>query len=454
MKNTVGIRREDDSKRGERRVALTPASVRQLADQGIRVIVQPAENPATGKTKRAFPDDAYRAAGAEINEDLSEARIIFGIKEVETDKILKNRTYVIFSHTHKGQTKNREMLAAFKKQNSTLIDYELITDSHGRRTITAFTYFAGYAGMVDSLWTLGKRHRILGAPNLFERIPQSREPKLDEVREIIRSVGREIDTKGTTSLLPPLITCFCGTGKTSIGAREIYDLLPTEAVTIEQLPEIFENGSRNKVYKLVLEVYDMYRLRPGSPAQAGLNKMSDPQRFQHYIDQPALYESNLYQVLPYATLLMNCIIWTPEYPRLITRQMIREIYPRNKTLRVIGDITCDPEGAIHFSKETWVDDPVFVYNPEDESQTQGFEGPGIAVMAVTNLPCEFPIDASVSFNQDLQPEIPTIVSANFDGSLEESNLSDRVRRAVLLWKGAFPGPYAYMESYLNPTAGS
>ena len=71
MKNVIGIIREGLSKKGEKRVAITPVYAKQIIDWGHHLIVQPAVNPKTGEIKRVFPDILYKRAGAEINEDLS-----------------------------------------------------------------------------------------------------------------------------------------------------------------------------------------------------------------------------------------------------------------------------------------------------------------------------------------------------------------------------------------------
>lgn len=100
---SVAIRREGKN-RWERRAALTPEAVEKLIKEtGIKVYVQPS-------TKRIFSDDKYRAAGAIIQEDLSAADIILGIKEVPVKDLIPGKTYVYFSHTHKGQKYNMPML--------------------------------------------------------------------------------------------------------------------------------------------------------------------------------------------------------------------------------------------------------------------------------------------------------------------------------------------------------
>ena len=52
----------------------------------------------------------YTKAGAIITEDISKADIILGIKEVPEASLLKDKTYLFFSHTHKGNEKNMPML--------------------------------------------------------------------------------------------------------------------------------------------------------------------------------------------------------------------------------------------------------------------------------------------------------------------------------------------------------
>ena len=146
MNNTIGILREAVNKKGEKRVAITPAFASGIVHQGHKLIVQPAKYPPTGEVKRAFHDDEYLKVGAEINEDLSKADVIFGLKEIPVKRILPEKVYLLFSHTFKGQLKNREMLKTFIDLRNTVIDYERIRDVNNHRLINAFSYNAGYAG--------------------------------------------------------------------------------------------------------------------------------------------------------------------------------------------------------------------------------------------------------------------------------------------------------------------
>jgi len=451
MKNTIGIMREGRSKRGEKRTAITPSDTKLIINWGHKMIVQSGIHPEIGEEKRIFKDIEYRKAGAVVSEDLSSADVIFGLKELSIKRILQGKAYYFFSHTHKGQIKNRPMLKKLVENNSTVIDYELITNDKSERLITAFTYNAGYAGMVDSLWTLGRRLKLLGMKNEFEAIPQAVEGQdLQSVKAVVKKVALKIEREGTPKQIPPIIICFLGKGKTAFGAREIFNLLPHQDITIAEVEDVMKNGNRKKLYALQIDIEDIFRPRKDVNFESDEYERFNRRGKQHfYLEHPEYFESNLDKILPFVTIIMNCIIWSNKYPRSITKLMTKHLWPASPTLKVIGDITCDPNGSIEFSKETWIDDPVFVYNPLTESIENGFKGKGIAVMAVTNLPCEFSADASTQFSDDLKPFLQKIVKANYKGSLDESNLPEEIKRAVILWKGNFTQKYSYMKKYIS-----
>lgn len=54
-------------------------------------------------------------AGAIIQEDISEASVVFGVKNVPIDLLLPNKTYCMFSHTIKAQEANMPLLDAILK---------------------------------------------------------------------------------------------------------------------------------------------------------------------------------------------------------------------------------------------------------------------------------------------------------------------------------------------------
>jgi len=54
----------------------------------------------------------YDQAGAIIQEDLSEADVICGVKQVPIDSLIKEKTFCFFSHTIKAQEANMPLLDA------------------------------------------------------------------------------------------------------------------------------------------------------------------------------------------------------------------------------------------------------------------------------------------------------------------------------------------------------
>jgi len=451
MKNVVGILREGLSKKGENRVAITPESAKQIVGWGHNLIVQSATHPVTGEVKRAFEDYEYVKSGAVISEDLSDAKIIFGLKEIDTDKIFPEKVYCFFSHTHKGQLKNRRMLKALIENKSTLVDYELIRNENNVRLVTAFTYNAGYAGIVDSLWTLGIRLKNNNISNPFALLNQAvKEKHFINAKDSFTKTANDIEIAGTPKELPPIIVCFLGKGKTAKGARELFNILPHEDINIEQLKDVYQNGSKNKLYALHIDIEEIYRMKKDSNYSLDdYNKLNVREKQKLYFNNPELFETNLDTVLPYITILMNCIIWSKKYPRTTTKSLTQSVYKTHRTLQVIGDITCDPNGSIEFSKETWIDNPVYIYNPETETITDGFEGDGIAVMAVTNLPCEFSADASIQFNSNLAPFYKNILSADYKKTFADSTLAPEIKRAIIMWNGEFTEDFKYMKEFIE-----
>ncbi|PIV69931.1 MAG: hypothetical protein COS08_02885, partial [Euryarchaeota archaeon CG01_land_8_20_14_3_00_38_12] len=146
--NRVGIRREDKNI-WERRTPIIPQHIKELKEKDIEFFVQPSKI-------RAFRDGEYVEAGANIQDSLNQCNVIFAVKEIPLDFFKKNKTYVFFSHTTKGQKHNMPMLKKMMELKCQLIDYEKIVDEKNRRLIF-FGRYAGLAGMIDTLWALGQR---------------------------------------------------------------------------------------------------------------------------------------------------------------------------------------------------------------------------------------------------------------------------------------------------------
>lgn len=435
MTPTLGIRREDKN-RWEQRVPITPQDVHELHKKyGIQTVIQPS-------TIRVFPDDSYRKVGAQIQESLSPSSVVFAVKEIPLHLFEKGKTYVFFSHTIKGQKHNMPMLKKMMDLGCTLIDYERIVDEKGRRLVF-FGRFAGLAGMVDTLWTLGRRLHWEQIDTPFNEIKQAIHYKdLDDIKKHLTAVGRNIQTKGLPSSLTPLIVGFSGYGNVSLGAQEILDLLPVTEIRPGDIASVYQSPSKKTLYKIVFK--EEHMVEPVSPT-----KTFD---LQDYYKYPEGYRSIFDQYVPYLTVLMNCIYWNVQYPRLLTKHYVKEISSSKENLRlkIIGDISADVNGAIEFTnKTTSPDNPVFVYNPLNDTTKDGYEGEGLVVMAVDNLPCELPKESSESFSKILLGFIPEIMEADF--RIDDFNsivLPDEIKNAIVLYKGRLTPAYSYINKYL------
>ncbi|WP_234571973.1 bifunctional lysine ketoglutarate reductase /saccharopine dehydrogenase family protein [Rhodohalobacter sp. 614A] len=429
--NRIGIRHEDKYK-FERRTPIIPDHVNELTEkEGLSFFVENSE-------KRIFKDQEYKDAGAVVADDLSECDVIFGVKEMPENYFEEGKTYVFFSHVIKGQPYNMPMLRRLMEKKATLIDYERIEGEKGQRLIF-FGRYAGLAGMINTLWTTGQRLLANGIETPFAKLQQTRHyNSLDEAKENVFEIGNEIKTSGLSESAKPCVIAVTGDGNVSKGALEILDLLPGKSVSAEQL----KNGDYEKnqvIIKVNLLVSDY--MIPNGDFEFGLH---------HYINNPDQYTSTIEDYLPNIDVFVNGIYWDEKYPRLITKNWLRKMDASNRLeLKVIGDITCDIHGSVECTEmATPIEDPVFVYNPQTDSFQMGFEGRGVAVMAVDILPSELPREASVHFSEALKPYLKNFAESDFSKSLDQLNLPDEIKKAIIVHKGELTPDYKYLESSL------
>ena len=118
-------------------------------------------------------------------------------------------------------------------------------------------------------------------------------------------------------------------------------------------------------------------------------------------------------------------------------------------LRVIGDVSCDVEGSVELTvKETHIDEPVYVYDPETGRTIDGVEGRGPVVLAVGNLPCELSRESSEAFSAALSPFVPALAEADFSLPYTRLSLPPELHRALILHHGDFTPGYEYMRRFV------
>jgi alpha-aminoadipic semialdehyde synthase len=435
MSKYVGIRHEDLYP-NERRAPLTPKHVEYLVKKKcLDIVVESSE-------KRVFTDHEYTNAGARIASDLRECNIILGVKEIPIEKIRPQKTYVTFSHVVKGQQENMPRLIKMMEHGCNLIDYERIVDDQGKRLIF-FGRYAGIAGMINSLWALGLRYKEQGIETPFLKIKQAhRYTSIEQAKSEISDVGLEIAEQGLPDSILPLTIGFTGYGNVSSGAQEILSLLPVKEIMPEKLALLHNRkcGARNLVYKVNFKQEHIAEHVEGRPFDK-----SD------YYKHPHNYHGIFEKYLPSLSLLMNCMYWAPQFPRLVTKKAVERLFESGiPKLTVIGDITCDPDGSIELThKGTDIDDPLFVYDPAKKIQKMGYNSHGMLVMAVHILPSELPRESSESFSNVLVNYIKPIVDCDFEDSYEDLVLPRPIKKALILHNGKLTADYQYLNEYLK-----
>jgi alpha-aminoadipic semialdehyde synthase len=431
----IGICRETKN-HWERRAPLTPSQVAELSRvAGLRFAVQPS-------SIRVFSDDDYFAAGAVMTDDLSGCRIVLGVKEMPMDSFRLMGSYAFFAHVVKGQRYNMPMLRRLAELGCNLVEYERITDDTGRRLVF-FGRYAGIAGMVETLVALGLRLTAQGIRNPFADMrPPHQYEHVGALMSALGAIGYHVRRDGLPEQIAPLVVGVAGYGHVSQGALEVLDALGATAVDPDDVPAVFSARSRTVIYRTVFK--EQHLVDPIDRSKAF--------DLEEYYRHPERFRPAFEDRLPYLTVLVNCILWTDRYPRLVTREWLKSesAKPDGARLRVIGDISCDVRGAIEATvRVTDPGSPVFVYDPETDAATDGVDGRGVAVMAIDNLPCELPADASIDFGRALGPFVPYMARVDLGGEEAFSVLPRPLARALVLQRGKLTSDYRYITRYLE-----
>jgi len=433
----IGVRSEDKSQ-WERRVPLVPGDLKALREGGIDAVVQASSH-------RAFGDDEFDRAGVPVQPDLGDCNIIIGIKEIPPAKLEAGKIYLFFPHVIKGQPGNMPMLRRLIELNSTLVDYERIVDEKNRRLIF-FGRHAGLAGMINAIWSLGKRLEVEGVPSAFSRLKQARTyAELSGAQEDMARIAARIAAEGVPQTIHPLVVGFTGYGNVSQGAQEILDILPVQAISPAELKNVAHDRSRDTrvVYKVVFKEEDLVE----PLAAGGAFDLDD-----YFRRGKGGYRSVFGRYLNDLTVLVNCVYWDERYPRLLTLEQCRSLWApgRSPKLKVIGDISCDVNGSVECTvKPTEPGNPVYVYEPATGKVNDGFEGDGPVMMAVEILPSEIPRESSIDFSRVLNRFIPQLATADLSKSFADLDLPPELKRAMIVYKGELTPEYAYLKSALS-----
>ena len=200
----------------DRRTPLTPYQVKALSEQfnGHEFVVQRSST-------RAFKDDEYANLGIPLIDDADFCDILIGVKEVDKELLIPEKTYMFFSHTAKMQPYNQALLKEASRKKITLIDFEYLTIKKER--VVAFGYWAGIVGAYKAMQGIG----------------------LQTADYVLKPAGRCIDLKEMKKELKKARfikarkIVVTGEGRVASGAVEILEATGIRKVS----PEFFLNNS-------------------------------------------------------------------------------------------------------------------------------------------------------------------------------------------------------------------
>jgi hypothetical protein len=344
------------------RVPLTPKQCKaiEVLYPEVKVVVQ--KSPI-----RTYPDAAYAEQGIELVDQLDDCDYIFGVKEVQIADLIPNKTFFFFSHTFKKQPYNRSLLNAILEKNIRLVDYEVLKDKYNKRII-GFGRYAGIVGCYNAFLTYGLKS------GRYSMKPAHECEDRKEVEQELKKVDLPADFR----------VVLTGFGRVGHGAREIIDLLPITEVSPE---EYLKNTFDGPVYTH-LEAEDYFAPQDGSSFVK-----------KDFYATPEKYCSTFGRYSRKSDMYIPCHFWSAKSPFILTNEDLLHVDNR---IKVVGDISCDIAGPIACTiRPSKIGNGIYGYDPMTQTEVDFMQEGAIAVMAIDNLPCELPKDASEDFGNEL-----------------------------------------------------
>ncbi|KND04396.1 saccharopine dehydrogenase (NAD+, L-lysine-forming) [Spizellomyces punctatus DAOM BR117] len=330
-----------ETKKNERRTALTPTVCKKLLAAGFKITVEKC-------TERIFKDQDYVDVGCELVETgtwrtaPADAYIV-GLKELpENDTTPLPHKHIMFAHCYKQQGGWKDVLGRFDRGHGLLLDLEFLQDDKGRR-VAAFGYYAGFAGSAIGIdvWS----HKQL---NGDEKYPTAK--PFEHENDLIKFVKERLDAAAKKAGRLPRVMVMGALGRCGTGAADFARRVG--------IPE--ENIIK----------WDMAETAAGGPFR---------EITQHDV-------------------FVNCIYLSKPIPPFLTKDLLAE---KDRPLSVLVDVSCDttnPHNPIPvYHDATTFDEPVLVVDVPNAAP--------LDVVAIDHLPTLLPREASEMFCSDLLPSI-------------------------------------------------
>ena len=385
----------------DRRVVFSPFELLQVKKQ-----FPNAEIKVEASDIRVFSDNEYTENGFEVSDDVSDCDVLIGVKEVPIDALIPNKKYFFFSHTIKKQTYNRKLLKACIDKNIELYDHETIVNENNTRLI-GFGRYAGIVGAYNGIRACGLKYEIFNLPKAENLTSQD---------ALIQQLKKQF--------LPPIKIVLSGKGKVAMGAKEMLDGMKIKEVSVENY---LSTTYTYPVYTMV-DVEDYNSKKDGSAFDK-----------KDFYANPQNYNSNFERFTEVSDIFIAGHFYGNGAPVILSKEMLAS--PKCK-IKVVADISCDIDGPIACTlKASTIADPNYGYLPSEHKEVDMFHPSAIVVMAVDNLPCELPKDASEGFGEMfLEHVIPAFFNNDANGVLERAKITEN---------GRLTPRFAYLQDYLD-----
>jgi len=385
----------------DRRVVLSPTECKNVLSNFPQAEIQVETSPI-----RVFSDQEYADVDIPVVQDVSQCDVLLGVKEVPIEALMPNKKYFFFSHTIKKQPYNRKLLQAILDKNIELYDHEVITNPKGQRLV-AFGRYAGIVGAYNGVRAYGLKYNSFHLPKA--ETLKDQQALVDELNKI---------------KLPNIKILLTGKGRVGNGSREMLDAMGLKRVNVaEYLKEEFDEP----VYCQI--------------DASEYNKRKDGVRGNKadFFENPEEYKSNFFRFAEVTDFYIAGHFYGDGAPYLYTREDAK--HPSFR-IKVVADISCDIDGPVASTiRASEVADPIYGYDPVTETEVDYKNPDAIAVMAVDNLPCELPRDASTGFGEAFSKYvIPAFFNGDEDGILERSRMTQN---------GKLTKRYSYLQDYVD-----
>jgi alanine dehydrogenase len=385
----------------DRRVVFSPNAVVQLKQLYSDTVVKVESSEI-----RIFTDNQYENLGIEVAEDISDCDVLFGVKEVPVGNLIPNKSYFFFSHTIKKQPYNRILLQAILEKNINLYDHETIVNADGRRLI-GFGRYAGIVGVYNTIRAFGTKFELF-------RLPKAE--MLSGREELITYLKRIV--------FPPIKIVVTGTGKVGGGIKEILDAIKITEVTVDN----FLTKKYAQAVYTQIGVLDYNKRMDG--------RVLDCNDF--YLN-PEEYVSDFERFTKVSDILITGHYHANEAPLILSKEMLKS---KDCKIKVVGDVSCDINGPIGCTlRASTIANPFYGYSPSEDKEVDVFHPAAVVVMAVDNLPCELPKDASEGFGtMFIEYVIPAFFNGDKDGVLERAQMTEN---------GKLTEKFSYLQDFVD-----